>query len=613
MYASWSLCRSRSNPLPVSLPQECRKATKLFAAFANPEKGLDTIIPASILRKAKGFAFLTVAKAGFIFSARAGSGVVIARLQDGSWSAPSAIGTAGGGVGFQAGVEMAEFLIILNSRAAVASFMAAGSLTIGGNMSVAAGPLGRNVEGTGSVSTKGKVSAMYSYSRTKGLFGGASIEGSVIVERSDANAKAYGYDVTAKQLLSGQVEVPPFAEVLIDTIARRTGTGGDWLQDDDEDFRPDPQSGYAFATQFASGSSRGDSPTRDRKSRLGALGGIGRSRSSSTSLNDASQGRQDALVGGDTFGFGGGGPLTSSKPMFEHQFTDETSTDTWRSGSGAAMGKTGSAKLTKSRSSNGYRAGDSNRSLNEPQWGAEAAPTATRDSFDSLDDQYGSYGPISGESSEDDYKNADINASANESKMGRFRSSTVGQSSARPSLLSRARSASSPFTSFRGSSKNSPRDSRAASPSPFDDSTGFVAKTNPTKPWDSEDEDFLNENSHRPQYTPSAITPKAGHRGDPFDFREVGSSLAQSIGNGSAVSSSSAPNGTRSRSNTVGKGIGKAIALYDFAGVESGDLPFRKGDTITILARDDEEWWKGRVGMREGIFPRNYVEADFDP
>lgn len=62
----------------------------------------------------------------------------------------------------------------------------------GGNLSVAAGPLGRNVEGTGSLSAKGKVAAMYSYSRTKGLFGGASIEGSVLVERSDANAKAYG-------------------------------------------------------------------------------------------------------------------------------------------------------------------------------------------------------------------------------------------------------------------------------------------------------------------------------------------------------------------------------------------------------------------------------------
>lgn len=70
-------------------------------------------MPPHILQRAKGFAILSVAKAGFIVSARAGSGLVIARLADGGWSAPSAIGTAGGGFGFQAGVEMAEFLIIL--------------------------------------------------------------------------------------------------------------------------------------------------------------------------------------------------------------------------------------------------------------------------------------------------------------------------------------------------------------------------------------------------------------------------------------------------------------------------------------------------------------------
>lgn len=73
---------------------------------------------------------MSVAKAGFVFSARAGSGIVIARLADGTWSAPSAVGTAGGGVGFQVGVEVAEFLIILNSRAAVKSFMSAGSITV---------------------------------------------------------------------------------------------------------------------------------------------------------------------------------------------------------------------------------------------------------------------------------------------------------------------------------------------------------------------------------------------------------------------------------------------------------------------------------------------------
>jgi len=186
-----------------------------------------------------------VFKAGFLFSARAGSGVVIAKLDDGSWSAPSAIGTAGMGFGGQLGAEMTDFLIVLNSRAAVKSFMAAGSLTLGGNMSVAVGPLGRNGEASGSLNTNGKVSAMYSYSKTKGLFGGVSLEGSIIIERQDANALAYDSDVTAKMLLSGTVPPPEWASIIIKTLESCTGLPGarKWVQDP---ATPTGSPGYAF-------------------------------------------------------------------------------------------------------------------------------------------------------------------------------------------------------------------------------------------------------------------------------------------------------------------------------------------------------------------------------
>lgn len=150
------------SPLPVDLPQECRKAAKIFLSFASPSNGLDKVIPTSILRQAHGFALFTVMKAGFIFSARAGSGVVIARLPNGGWSAPSAIGTAGLGFGGQLGAEVTEFIVVLNSKAAVRQFMAGGSAQLGGNMSVAVGPLGRNAEGTGALNTKGQLAAMYS-------------------------------------------------------------------------------------------------------------------------------------------------------------------------------------------------------------------------------------------------------------------------------------------------------------------------------------------------------------------------------------------------------------------------------------------------------------------
>ncbi|KAG1749643.1 uncharacterized protein EDB91DRAFT_1108833 [Suillus paluster] len=241
-----------NTPLPQTLPKECTKAAKIFSSFVdNKNNGLDGVIPWSVLENAKGFALFTVFKAGFVFSARAGTGIVIAKLDDGSWSAPSAIGSAGLGVGGQLGAEMTDFLIVLNSISAVKSFMSAGSLTLGGNVSIAMGPLGRNGEAIGSVSSSGKVAAMYSYSKTRGLFGGVSIEGSVIMERQDANLLAYKQDVTAKMLLTGAVPCPEWASPLVKTLEACTGLPGTrkWIDD-----RAREQSGYAFASPKSEGS-----------------------------------------------------------------------------------------------------------------------------------------------------------------------------------------------------------------------------------------------------------------------------------------------------------------------------------------------------------------------
>ncbi|CAG8534983.1 4701_t:CDS:10 [Paraglomus occultum] len=219
-----------NSPLPTDLAGECRKAAKILNSFIDPveAKGPDKVIPPNILQKAKGFAIFTVIKAGFLFSGRAGSGLVVARLEDGSWSAPSAIGTGGMGFGGQIGAEVTDFVIVLNSRDAVKSFMHGGNVTLGGNLSVAAGPIGRNAEGAGSVSV-GHVAAIFSYSKTKGLFAGVSIEGSVIIERKDANSKFYHRKVSAKELLSGQIAPPPQADVLYRALTARAA-------------RPDPNS-----------------------------------------------------------------------------------------------------------------------------------------------------------------------------------------------------------------------------------------------------------------------------------------------------------------------------------------------------------------------------------
>jgi len=208
---------------------ECAKTGKILAQFVDPHQafGPDKIIPPHILANAKGLAILTVFKAGFLGTARFGSGVVVARLPNGSWSAPSAIGTIGAGFGGQLGFELTDFVFILNDANAVKTFAQAGSLTFGGNVSIAAGPVGRNAEAAGAASLK-SVAGIFSYSKTKGLFAGVSMEGSGIIERRDANEKLYGRRWTARELLSGQVPPPPAAEPLFRVLNSRVfaGVGG---------------------------------------------------------------------------------------------------------------------------------------------------------------------------------------------------------------------------------------------------------------------------------------------------------------------------------------------------------------------------------------------------
>ncbi|KAG0369346.1 hypothetical protein BGX24_002463 [Mortierella sp. AD032] len=215
-----------NSPLPKDLAGECKRASKILNAFVDPiaAKGVDNIIPTDILSKAQGLAIFTVVKAGFLFSGRAGSGIVVARLDDGTWSAPSAIGTGGMGFGGQIGAEITDFVVVLNNKMAVRSFASGGNVTLGGNLSVAAGPIGRTAEAGASASVK-SVAAIYSYSKSKGLFAGVSIEGSVIVERKDANEAFYRQKVSAQELLSGSITPPPQADILYRALNTKASGG----------------------------------------------------------------------------------------------------------------------------------------------------------------------------------------------------------------------------------------------------------------------------------------------------------------------------------------------------------------------------------------------------
>src|SRR3989440_6323076 len=175
-----------------------------------PERG----IPSHILRRARGLAIISVVKAGFIFSGKAGEGVVIARTGHG-WSGPSFIGTGGAGWGPQIGAQVTDFVIVLNNERAVRAFSKGGNVTLGADASVAAGPVGRAAEAD--VTPR---AAIYTYSKTKGLFIGASLEGAVIGTRKGANERYYGRPVSAYDILHGRVPAPAGAANLRATLGR---------------------------------------------------------------------------------------------------------------------------------------------------------------------------------------------------------------------------------------------------------------------------------------------------------------------------------------------------------------------------------------------------------
>ncbi|XP_064912080.1 SH3 domain-containing YSC84-like protein 1 isoform X5 [Columba livia] len=210
-----------NNPIPSNLKSEAKKAAKILREFTEitSRNGPDKIIPPHVIAKAKGLAVLSVIKAGFLVTARGGSGIVLARLPNGTWSAPSAIGIAGLGGGFEIGIEVSDLVIILNHERAVEAFAKGGNLTLGGNLTVAIGPLGRNLEGDVALRSS---AAVYTYCKSRGLFAGVSLEGTCLIERKETNRKFYGQDIRASAILFGDVPVPAQAEDLYETLASFT-------------------------------------------------------------------------------------------------------------------------------------------------------------------------------------------------------------------------------------------------------------------------------------------------------------------------------------------------------------------------------------------------------
>ncbi|CAN5508895.1 lipid-binding SYLF domain-containing protein [soil metagenome] len=171
-------------------------------------------IPPRILSDARGLAIIRVLKIGFGVSGKGGQGVVVARAARG-WSAPSFIGLGGAGWGLQIGAQVTDFVFVLNNDAAVRAFSRDGNVKIGADVSAAAGPVGRDLQAAVT-----PTAAVYTYSRSKGLFAGISVEGAIIATQKTANARYYGRLVSARSILSGRVSPVAGTQRLLRLLSR---------------------------------------------------------------------------------------------------------------------------------------------------------------------------------------------------------------------------------------------------------------------------------------------------------------------------------------------------------------------------------------------------------
>jgi lipid-binding SYLF domain-containing protein len=213
--------------VPKNLEDYAERAEKsgevLSEIMRIPEGG----IPDDLMSRATAIAVIPhVIKGAFGIGGRYGKGLIAHRGTDGRWSAPAFVEIGGGSFGLQLGVEATDLVLVFTNEKGVKSLLK-GKVTLGADASVAAGPVGRQASASTDVLMN---SAILSYSRSKGLFAGISLEGASLTMDDSANRKVYGKEVKGRAiLLDGRVRpnnvVAPFMHALEKySPSRRTST-----------------------------------------------------------------------------------------------------------------------------------------------------------------------------------------------------------------------------------------------------------------------------------------------------------------------------------------------------------------------------------------------------
>lgn len=178
-------------------------------------------IPTSVIQNAKGLAIFTTMRTGLWVSGAGGSGVLIARQEDGSWSPPSGILLHTAGLGFLVGVDIYDCVVVINSEEALEAFTKI-RCTLGSEISVAAGPVGAG--GVLDSEVHKRQAAIFTYLKSRGFYAGVQIDGTVIIERTDENERFYGQRIPVKEILAGKVRHPPYeVRRLLETIRAAQG------------------------------------------------------------------------------------------------------------------------------------------------------------------------------------------------------------------------------------------------------------------------------------------------------------------------------------------------------------------------------------------------------
>ena len=201
---------------------QLEKATNVVnEIMGTPDKG----IPQDLLDKAVCVGIVpSELKGALIFGGAYGRGILVCREGgNGPWGAPSMFTLGAGSVGFQIGGKATDVVfIVMNPEGA--RKLVQDSVKLGAEISVAAGPVGRSAEGATDVQLHAEI---LSYSRTRGLFAGLSLDGAVVKQDRDDNEKLYGRKVGAEEILiAGAVPVPPEARALDEALAKYSPKGG---------------------------------------------------------------------------------------------------------------------------------------------------------------------------------------------------------------------------------------------------------------------------------------------------------------------------------------------------------------------------------------------------